>query len=663
MQRPILRVALPKTTGRLFDYIAPQHADFKQITIGMRVKVPFQSRELVGLITDVLEKSDIAIEKLKEAISILDQEAILPQDLYKLCSWSADYYHFPLGDSLMQALPLPFRKGLQPKIAALKERKSAQSAPGEPLPLNEAQQTAYDILKKNSDTFHVHLLDGVTGSGKTEIYLQLIADKLDDDKQVLILLPEISLTPQTIDRFAKRFSCSLAAFHSNVTPKEKVSIWQHVKEGNIRIVIGTRSALFLPFANLSLIIIDEEHDPSFKQQDRLRYHARDLAIMRAKFANIPIVLGSATPSLETLHNAKRERYTHLLLPHRAGNAAMPAIEIIDLKSTPTHEGIAAPLLLAIKETLQSGNQVMLFLNRRGFSPITYCTHCKTVQSCNACDSKLVYHTNPDYLKCHHCDTKWPFPKNCDACHENCLIPLGLGTQRLEETLREHCCDVPIYRIDRDTTTNKQAMKTMFDAMHEGPPAILLGTQMLAKGHHFPNVTLVGMIDIDSGLLSADFRAREHMGQLLLQVAGRAGRAEKPGTVFIQTLQPEHPILTLLIQQGYSQFADYLLAEREMAALPPFSHVALLSAEAKIARDARQWLTKIKAAMKKTPGISLFGPTTATMAKRRGFYREQLIIQSSNRGILHAALKQLTAHIATTTKRVRHTLDVDPIDLS
>lgn len=662
MQRPILRVALPKTIGRLFDYLSPEHTDFKQIKIGARVKVPFRSRELIGLVTDILVTSDIAIDKLKEA-SIIDQEAILPSDLYKLCSWAADYYHFSLGDSLMQALPLSLRKGLQPAILPFKQKELRDSSTQQPLALNDAQQKAYDTIKNMGVAFHVFLLDGITGSGKTEVYLQTIADRLAEDQQVLILLPEISLTPQTIARFAKRFACALAAFHSNVSPKEKLSIWQHVKNGNIRIVIGTRSALFLPFSKLGLIIIDEEHDPSFKQQDRLRYHARDLAIVRAKFTNIPIILGSATPSLESLLNAKRERYIHLSLPTRAGNALLPTIKIIDLNTTIEKNGIAEPLLMAMEAELNSANQVMLFLNRRGFSPVVFCTNCKTVQCCHACDSKLVYHTNPSYLKCHHCDTKWLYPKACETCKENNLIPLGVGTQRLEEMLRDRFQHISIHRVDRDTTTKKEAMRQIFNAVHTGEPAILLGTQMLAKGHHFPNVTLVGMIDMDSGLLSADFRAREHLGQLFLQVAGRAGREEKRGTVYIQTLQPEHPLLAMLIEKGYAQFAEHLLKERELATLPPYTHLALLSAEAKKADEARSWLASIKHKMKKINHISIIGPMTAGMAKRRGFYREQLIIQSIHRGLLHDALNQLVVHATKLAKsRIRYTLDIDPIDL-
>lgn len=663
MQPPILRVALPKTTGRLFDYLPPQHADLTQLKIGMRIKVPFRSRELIGLITDILQKSDVALEKLKHATAIIDQETIFPNDLYKLCAWSADYYHSPLGDNLLQALPQALRKGLPPPNAPL-HGKYHGVAEHQPLLLNEQQQHAFEIISAHKNAFSVFLLDGVTGSGKTEIYLQLIAQQLETSQQVLVLLPEINLTPQTIERFAKRFSCPVAAFHSNITPKEKMAIWQHVRTGEIHIIIGTRSALFLPFKQLGLIIIDEEHDTSFKQQDRVRYHARDLAIVRAKLANIPIILGSATPSLETLHNAKREKYQHLLLPHRAGNAAMPHTEVIDLKTTHSYDGLSITLLDAIKETIAQGNQAMLFLNRRGFAPVTFCTQCKAVQSCHACDSKLVLHTDPDYLKCHHCDTKWSFPMPCHSCQQNTLIPLGLGTQRLEDILKKHLVDTPIYRLDRDTTIKKGSMEKIFDAIHSGEPAILLGTQMLAKGHHFPDVTLVGIIDIDSGLLSADFRASEHLGQLLLQVAGRAGRAEKKGTVLIQTIQPDHPLLTLLIQEGYGAFANHLLQEREMARLPPFTHFALLSAEAKKARDARNWLLTIKHLMKKEKNITLLGPTTATMSKRRGFYREQLIIQANHRATLHAAIKQLMQHATSQAKKsVRYAIDIDPIDLS
>ncbi len=659
----ILRIALPTPLRRLFDYLPPQAVDPKALFPGVRVKVPFQSRTLVGILTEVVSTSSISHEKLKPALELLDQEAILPPDIYQLCLWAADYYHCSLGEVLSSALPVLLRKG---KPAEAKTKWPVSGGSTEPqLKLNDAQHYAVNSVCEAANQFLPFLLDGVTGSGKTEVYLRSIASMLQAGKQVLVLVPEISLTPQTIERFRARFSVPVAALHSGMTELARLKVWLGARANEVKIVIGTRSAIFTPFAELGLIIVDEEHDQSFKQQDRFRYHARDLAVMRASILRIPIVLGSATPSLESLLNVKRNRYTLLTLPLRAGDAKMPEYALIDLRSAHIEEGMSDPLLQAVRHHLAENNQVMLFLNRRGFAPVYYCTECTWMAGCKRCDTRMVYHRTTKRLQCHHCDAQSAIPIQCTQCGSTALQPVGLGTQRLEQLLTKQFPDTPIIRVDRDSTRRKGSMQSLLDQIHTEPKAILLGTQMLAKGHHFPNVTLVGMVEADSGLFSADFRAAEQMGQLLMQVSGRAGRAEKPGTVMIQTRHPDHQSIQTLIHQGYQPFAQMLLTEREQAILPPFSYFAVFKAEAYTEESASGFLSMIKtlcAVAKET--ITVLGPVSAVIAKRKGLYCQQLLIKSNQRGVLQQFLKKLLMEIEKQPAKqsVKWVLDVDPVEV-
>lgn len=658
----ILRIALPTPLRRLFDYLPPQGIDLKGLKQGSRILAPFGSRKLIGILVDIVHKSDIDEHKLKSAITVLDSDNLLTPDLFQLCEWAADYYHYALGEILSAALPGYLRKGkaLPDSFPLLKQTKKREVSAA--LPLNTAQAHAVRDVLANLNHYHAFLLDGVTGSGKTEVYLQVIADVLKAGKQVLVLVPEISLTPQTIARFESRFTIPIAVLHSSIAEKKRMLAWYAAKTGEAKIIIGTRSAVFTPFANLGLIIVDEEHDTSFKQQDRFRYHARDVAIKRANLLQIPIVLGSATPSFESLLNVNRERYTKLALPERAGVAVMPAYHFVDLNREEITEGLSSSLIHAMQHHLKAGNQVMLFINRRGFAPVLYCTECAWVASCQRCDARLVYHRSPARLQCHHCDARRPIPKKCDACKGE-VVPVGIGTQRLEETLMSLFPTTPIIRIDRDTTKQKDAMENLLTDVHAGTPAILLGTQMLAKGHHFPRVTLVGIIDADSGLFSADFRAAEQMGQLLLQVAGRAGREAVQGTVLIQTRHPEHPLFQLLIQHGYTAYADQLMAERQIADLPPYSHFAIFKAEAHAEKTANDFLLSIKS-LKQLGHIKVIGPVPALLSKRKGLYCQHLILKATSRSSLHHHLKHVLTHLTerNTKQPAKWVLDVDPIEI-
>ncbi|MES3007182.1 MAG: primosomal protein N' [Pseudomonadota bacterium] len=543
-------------------------------------------------------------------------------------------------------------------------------APEHVLQLNTEQLQAVNAIRSAIGNFGCFLLDGVTGSGKTEVYLQVIAEVLRQSRQALVLVPEISLTPQTISRFRKRFQCRIAVLHSGLTDVERLQAWLEARDGIAEIVIGTRSALFTPLARPGIIIIDEEHDGSFKQQDGFRYSARDLAIVRARNENIGIVLGSATPSLETLHNALTGRYQHLLLTERAGVAERPTLRLLDTTNEALQEGFSAPLLQDIADHLQRGNQVLVFLNRRGFAPTLQCADCGWVAECQRCDARLTLHKTPPHLRCHHCDARKPVDRHCPQCKSKHLQALGLGTERSEGVLASLFPDTRVLRVDRDTTRRKNELDALLNEVHRGEPCILIGTQMLAKGHHFPCVTLVAVLDADAGLFSADFRGQEHTAQLLMQVAGRAGRAGQAGEVVIQTRHANHNTLQALVQQGYSSFARTILAERHAAGMPPFSHLALLRAESTDFRNPEQFLALVRQCAERLLGpadgaaVTLMGPLPAPMEKRAGKFRAQLLLQSEQRPALQNLLNQLCPALESMkeSRSVRWSVDVDPQDM-
>ncbi len=653
-----LQVAVPTALRQLFDYLPPEGIDPQTLIPGQRVKIPFQARTLVGILMAINKNSSLPYEKLKRAVAVLDTEPLLPSDLLTLCQWAADYYHHALGDIFTHALPVGLRKRKGRPGALPKEQAISEDA----LALNAEQSQAVTAITSALGRFQPFLLEGVTGSGKTEVYLQAIAEVLAKGQQVLVLVPEISLTPQTLARFQARFKGPVAMLHSSLVESERLAVWLGALQNKVQLVIGTRSAIFTPFANLGLIVVDEEHDSSFKQQDRFRYHARDLAVKRASLLNIPIVLGSATPALESLLNAARGRYQLLVLKERAGNANLPQFRWVDLRNETLEAGLSQTLLNSIQEQLTLGNQVMLFLNRRGFSPVWYCAACAWIANCERCDARMVYHREAKQIRCHHCDARKPIPKTCPSCHAADLQPVGVGTQRLEETLAQHFKGVPIIRLDRDTTRLKGSMTDLLASIQHEQKAIILGTQMIAKGHHFPRVTLVGIIDADGGLFSADYRAVEQMGQLLLQVAGRAGRADQAGTVIVQTRHPDHPMLQTLIHEGYPAFANLLLAERQTVCLPPYTYFAAIRAEGYSAADAERFLKELKRKLSHQQ-IDLLGPVAATMAKRKGFFCQQLIFRCEHRSLLQQHLKHVMQYLEKLPRsKVKWALDVDPYNV-
>jgi len=540
--------------------------------------------------------------------------------------------------------------------------------------LNAAQASAVEAIAEGLGSFGVHLVDGVTGSGKTEVYLALIESVLAGGQQVLVLVPEIGLTPQLVSRFRQRFAVPIAVLHSGLSDRERLCAWLTARSGEAAIVIGTRSAVFTPFARLGLMILDEEHDASFKQQEGFRYSARDVAVKRAHLEGLPVVLGSATPSLETLHNAGQGRYSRQVLAERAGVARPPDIAVLDVRKQPMFDGLSAALINTLRHHLDKGGQVLVFLNRRGYAPVMLCHDCGWVAKCQRCDANMTLFNGNARLRCHHCGSERRADSCCPDCQGSELRPVGAGTERLEAALKQQFPDTGIVRIDRDTTRRKGAMQSLLNSVHDGSKRILVGTQMLAKGHHFPDVSLVGIVDIDQGLFSADFRATERMAQLLVQVAGRAGRAERPGQVLIQTHHPDHPLLQILLHEGYTAFAQAALEERRQAQLAPHSHMALLRAEATDGRlplqfleHARQLAGQLGASFGMSgvgSHVQLLGPVPAPMERRAGRIRAQLLLQATERAALHHLLEPWLQQLESDKlgRKVRWSIDVDPQEM-
>lgn len=723
-----LQVALNTPLNRLFDYRAP--AAGATVVPGMRVRVPFGRRQLVGVVVACSHTTAVPSGKLKTADELLDRRPLLDPALLELLLWASDYYQHPPGEVIAAALPTALRQGGDPRVppeaiwrataaghaaglAALPANATAQSMLFEALLAGDALtaaelRTVHAQWRKPVSTlvergwvekgaasaapavpaeqvqgpeltpaqtaaiagvpasgFHTCLLEGVTGSGKTEVYLRLIETQLRAGRQTLVLVPEIGLTPQLLARFTERLPVQLAVLHSGLTDTQRLHNWVAARDGTARVIIGTRSAIFVPLPEAGLLIVDEEHDGSFKQQDGFRYSARDLAVWRGRQLGIPVVLGSATPALETLHNARSERYIHLHLPERPGRAEPPVFKTVDLRVHPPTDGLSQPLLDALRRHLTNGDQAIVYLNRRGFAPTLLCPECGTIQECDRCDARLVLHQRRRRLACHHCGSERPQPDSCPDCsHE--LVPVGQGTERLEQALTETFPDYPLVRIDRDTTRRRGALEAQLERVRAGDARLLVGTQMLTKGHDFPDVTCVGIVDADQGLFGTDFRASERLAQAVIQVAGRAGRGTKAGEVWLQSWAPEHPLLRTLIDHGYGEFAGAALDERRLAGWPPFSHLTLLRVESAGRDQLFGFLNAARdqAMCAATPGLRLLGPAAAPMEKRSGRYRGQLLITAAKRGELQRFLPRWRAQLdgLTYARRVRWSIDVDPFDL-
>ncbi|MDP6189204.1 MAG: primosomal protein N' [Gammaproteobacteria bacterium] len=724
-----LHIVIASGLRQVFTYLPrPDHNPLP--AVGCRVLVPFGRSQRVGLVVAHSDACDLPAAKLKPVLETLDNAPLLPEPLWQLGNWAANYYQHPTGDALLHLLPVRLRQGhnnqlvsrfwqrlestpvlaraprqeqvwqqLQslPEIFSERQLNSLklaakdlkpllekglitlaqppQLAPAanlqaQPLQLNDEQQSVYNSIRKQANQFACHLLQGITGSGKTEVYLQLIEHCLEQGQRALILVPEIGLTHQLLARLQQRFNNRLLALHSGLTDQQRLDAWQQSSLGQGDIILGTRSAVFTPIPNLGLMIIDEEHDQAFKQQEGFRYHGRDVAIKRAYDANIPIILGSATPSLESLANSQRQRYQLHRLNYRAGGASQQQYEIIDLRQQPVTAGISERLSKVMQTQLQAGHQVLLMLNRRGFAPSLQCQACGQTVTCPACDTSITLHKSPARLHCHHCDHRQTIAYSCPHCQARQMRPLGSGTERIEEQLQAQFPAYPVHRIDRDTTRNKGSLAGMLEQIHQGLPCILIGTQMLAKGHHFTHVTAAVIVDADSSLFCSDFRAPERLAQLIIQTSGRAGRASLPGTAYIQTYQAEHPVITSLTQQGYNAFAELELQHRQVSLLPPFGHMALFLVQARQEQAAYSLLTWLQQQLGQpelaasSQDLQHFGPMPATMAKRANQFRVQLQLQHPSRTHLQHLCRHLCGLLEQhpDSKKLRWSLDIDPQDV-
>ena len=721
---PIVRIALDVPLPGLFDYSCEQ-----ELAIGQRVIVPFGKRQMVGLVLECVDSSDMAPERIKSVAQVPADSAPLSSELIELLRFCSDYYRYPVGQTFLSALPtrlrsvqpvvrkpvfdyrltpagetldietFPKRKIVQRRILAklaqgscnLAQLKTLSTTTGkqlnllieagyveqcEPLPvagkhelvsahtLTAEQHQAMEAVIA-AEGYACFLLHGITGSGKTEVYVHLMHEVLQQGKQVLLLVPEINLTPQLEQYFRNRFpDTEFASLHSGLSEGERLHNWQQAQAGTAQIVLGTRLAVFAELPKLALIIVDEEHDTSYKQQDGLRYSARDVAIFRARQRDIPIVLGSATPSLESYHNAQNGRYKMLRLTGRAqAEAKLPAVRCVNINQTVMHHGISENLLREIEQRIIRKEQSLLFINRRGYAPVLMCTSCGWLSGCKHCAGKMVLHLNDKRLRCHHCGYQIRMPHACPECGTADLHPVGSGTQRIETVLQERFPEARILRVDRDSTRNKRAWQTMREQIHANEVDILVGTQMLAKGHDFPALTLVGVLNPDSALYSSDFRAPEKLFAQLVQVSGRAGRADKPGEVIIQTAFPDHPLFRSLQAYDFDGWAASQIAERQMAGFPPFMFQVMLRAEGKQESEVYAYLNQARiAATRLKLNIETLGVVPAALPRRANHFRAQLLIQSESRKEMQQFLRVWQPELDALAKsKIRCSLDIDPLD--
>ena len=720
----VLRVALPLPLPTLFDYLPP---DAGEPRVGSRVLVPFGRGKLVGVVVESGVETAVDGKRLRQALRLLDDEALLDTELMQTLAWAAEYWLGAPGEACANALPLALREaralpaigeeywsitpaghgahyagsrrgGSKALLALLAEgalsaqelterqpgwREAArrlvaagllergEQPPRDRRPpsttapqLSAEQQQAVAAIGVSLGRFQPFLLDGVTGSGKTEVYLALIEQVLAQGRQALLLVPEIGLAPQTVRRLRERLGVMVEVLHSNLSEGDRARAWLRARAGTARVILGTRSAIFTPLPQAGLIIVDEEHDASYKQQDGFRYHARDLAVVRARALGVPVLLGSGTPSLESLANVEAGRYRSLHLRARPGAVRAPQVQIVDMRAQRLEHGLSPALLAAVAETVARGEQALVFRNRRGYAPVLLCHACGWHAECPHCERPLTLHAGRHQLICHHCDHHQRLPTACPSCGATELTAQGHGTERLEEALVARFPQVPVLRVDRETTRRKDAFEDMLATLDDEQPAILVGTQMLAKGHDLPNLTLVAIVGVDEGLHSVDFRAEERLAQLVVQVAGRAGRARKPGRVLLQTHQPEHPLLRNLLAHGYAAAARDLLAERRQSGLPPYSHQVLLRAEAPRREPVDEFLAAARAALPQRSPLQIAGPMPAPMALRAGRQRGQLLIEADRREVLRGMLRSWQQALAglPSARKVRWSLDVDPIDL-
>jgi primosomal protein N' (replication factor Y) len=658
---PVLRVALDLPLHRLFDYLAETAS---VADVGLRVRVPFGRGEKLGVIVDVVDGSDWPVDQLKPAGEILRDLPPLPKDFFGLCEFASTYYQAAFGEVVMQALPVGLKRIDRP--TRRNGRPAGISAAGRRPALTAEQTLAVEAIDPAAG-FSAYLLHGVTGSGKTEVYLRLVEQALALGRQVLLLVPEINLTPQLEERVRARFpETGVVSLHSELAEAARERNWRAAFAGEASIVLGTRLSIFTPLPRLGLIVVDEEHDASFKQQDGMRYSARDIAVFRARQLGIPILLGSATPSLETWANAQGGRYGLLTLHQRANpEATLPAVHVLDTRRMVLKEGVSEALIAAIKERLARGEQSLVFLNRRGYAPVLACPACGWVSRCTRCAANMVLHLADRRLRCHHCGCEHRVPKACPTCGNQDIHPFGRGTQRLEGWLQEQFPEARVLRVDRDSVKSRKQWEVMLERIHGGEADILVGTQMLAKGHDFPKLTLVGALGADAALFAADWRAPERLFAQLMQVAGRAGRAELKGEVLVQTQYPDHPLFAALVAHDYPGFAAAQLKEREQAGFPPYAFQAMLRAEAPAMADAIAFLKTAAElpVIAEHDKVFIYDPVPMKMARLANLERGQLLAESHSRPALQAFLPRWREAIEglKAPSKLRWHIEVDPLE--
>lgn len=648
-------VLLPIPLSQVYDYIVPEGMS---LAVGDMVLVPFGSRRLYGVVWRVSEFPETA-KPLKEVYNKFDLPTI-PLANLEFIEWVANYTLTPLGAMLKLMLSVPqVFKNL--KRQSKKINKVLTPHPDfAPIHFSSVQELPYQELKlRLNQGYSVSVLDGVTGSGKTEIYLELIAEVLRSGQQALVLLPEISLSPQMIERFAKRFGTSPSLWHSLLTPAQRRETWKQILKGEAKVIIGARSALFLPYSNLGLIVVDEEHEQTYKQDEGAIYQGRDMAVVRASLDHIPIVLASATPSLETHYNCRQGRYHKVSLESRFGEASLPEIEIIDLKESKSKEWISAPLFNEINKITASGEQALLFLNRRGYAPLTLCSACGTKVECPFCTAWLVDHRVQGRLVCHYCGHAVTQLKECMSCHaKESFVACGPGVERLAEEVAGRFPHLKYCIISSDLISNVQELDLILSKIKNNEVSIIIGTQMIAKGHHFPHLTLVGVIDADLGLQGGDLRGSERTYQLLQQVGGRAGREQKSGKVWLQTYYPEHPVMQALITGDREQFIEQELFMRESNSMPPFSRLAALILTGMDEEKVKQEALRLLSVVPKDASIEILGPAPSPIYMIRGRYRWRILVKGPRNYNLQKFLK-LWLYSIKLPSSVRLKIDIDP----
>ena len=664
--KKIVKVALDVPLYKVFDYSFED--EDCNISQGVRVEVPFGSKKKVGIIVETSDKSSPEHKyKIKKINQVLDTHPVLDKTMMFLCKWAADYYQHPIGQVLFSSLPTKLKQGCDryyySKSQLVYEANKIISKTK--IVLNNDQKKIHQEIISNSSRFNVHLVEGITGSGKTEVYIKIARDIVESDGQILILVPEINLTPQTVSRFEKYLNCHIKPYHSSLTDKNKFLVWDACSNGKIDIVIGTRSSIFLPFKNLKMIIVDEEHDSSLKQTEKFKYHARDIALVRAKKLKIPVVLGSATPSFESINNANNGKFKQLHLKKRYFTKTMPTVTVVDLNKDTSEDNLSATLIRKIEKELKRGGQVLVFINKRGFSSVMMCKTCGWISKCTSCDAFMTYHRTNNCLQCHHCGKTQILSKKLSyQCTKNCeYIFLGAGTERIEKKLRDIFPTNNIIRVDSDSINSIKKLENFRQQCLEGKVDIIVGTQMLVKGHDFPNLNLVAVVDIDSALFSHDFRSTEKISQQLVQVSGRSGRKSDNSEVVIQTRVPNHPLITELLKKGYSNFSLKALENRRKTNLPPFSYLSLLRISSIKKNAPMSILDTIADKLIKDKNLKILGPAPAPIMRKNNRYIYQLIIQSNNRKLLLLKSSQIREYMVDNKKYdIRWSLDIDPIDL-